>query len=128
MKRIGIVVSLTLCFLLAMTACSSGEQGQDPASVKVEMTTEPAAPVAASEVDLIAKLTGLVKADGAKVQFDIRSENKNALPDVVTAESQGNGAYSVKKTFDKPGVYTIYIHVYQGDLHITKKKEVTVTS
>ncbi|SDC54460.1 hypothetical protein SAMN02799630_00050 [Paenibacillus sp. UNCCL117] len=127
MKRIWISLCLSLCVMLALTACSSSNQGQDPASVKVELTTDPAAPPAAREVALTAQVSGLVKEEGANVQFDIRGENKNALPEVVTAEPAGGGAYVYKKTFDKAGVYTIYIHIYQGDLHVTKKKTVTVS-
>jgi hypothetical protein len=127
MKRLLWSILLLSCLVMVAAACSSGNQGQDPASVKVELSTEPASAVAAKPVTLTAHITGLVKENDANVQFDIRSENKNELPDLVTAGSTGGGSYAAAKTFDKPGTYTIYIHLYQGDLHVTKKKQLVVS-
>ncbi|WP_282936303.1 hypothetical protein [Paenibacillus sp. RC67] len=113
--------------LLSVTGCSSPQQGQDPAKVKVELASEPANVQVGQKVKLIANISGLAEEEGANVQIDIRKSDNSILPDTKDASSIGKGQYSVEKTFEKSGAYSIYIHLYQGDLHITKKKELQVS-
>jgi len=127
MRRTFVSIALGGLLLMTLAACTSSPQGQDPAKVKVELATEPAAVQVGQEVKLIAKITGLEKEEGASVQFDIRKSDNSILPDTKDASSTGEGQYSAAKTFDKPGAYSIYIHLYQGELHITKKKELQVS-
>lgn len=117
-------ISLTLCLL---AACSNAApQGQDPAAVKIELASDPSPAVAKQKVKIIAKITGLIKQEGAKVAFDIRKE-KDSLPDLIDAVSDGKGNFTAEKTFDLTGTYTVYIHLYQEELHITKKKQLDVS-
>lgn len=119
-----ICISLTLCLL---AACSnSAPQGQDPAAVKIELASDPNPAAAKQKVNIVAKVTGLIKQEGAKVSFDIRKE-KDSLPDLIDAVSDGKGNFTAEKTFDQPGTYTVYIHLYQEELHITKKKQLVVS-
>ncbi|MEI7024200.1 FixH family protein [Paenibacillus sp. y28] len=122
------LIALVLCGVLAvLPACASTPQDEDPSNVKVELVTEPAAVKSSQETKIGAKVTGMVKEQGTTVQFDIRKSDFSGLPDLVTAESEGKGEYSIKKTFDSPGSYIVYIHVYRGELHITKKKLIEVS-
>jgi len=128
MKRM--IAALLICGLLTfmLSACSSNSapQGQDPSKVTIELVTDPEPVPTKQKVKITAQVTGLVKEEGAKVQFDIRRGN-NGLPELLTAEPDGKGGYSTEKTFDRDGKYTVYIHLYQGELHITKKKQFDVS-
>lgn len=127
MRQSIIAIILGGVLLFNVAGCSSTQQGQDPAKVKVELASEPAAVQVGQKVKLIAAISGLDKEEGVNVQFDIRKSDNSILPDTKDAKSVGNGQYSADKIFDKPGAYSIYIHLYQGDLHMTKKKELQVS-
>ncbi|OME99279.1 hypothetical protein BK127_38910 [Paenibacillus sp. FSL H7-0331] len=117
-----------LLALFMLSACSSAQsQGKDPSAIRVDLVSEPATAVALQKMILKAKVTGLVKQDGATVQFDIRSPVTNVLPEYLEAKPIGEGGYTAEWTFDKPGTYTIYVHLYREDMHVTKKKQLIVT-
>lgn len=116
-----------LFVLLLLSACSAVSQGEDPAAIQVELVSDPVAVAALQKITLTAKVTGLVKKEGATVQLEIRSPEKDARPRYVETISKGKGSYAAEQTFDKPGDYTIYIHIYREDLHVTKKKQFIVS-
>jgi hypothetical protein len=127
MKRTAWQLWLLLGLLALLTACSAGSQGEDPAAIQVELVSDPAAAVAMQKLTLTAKVTGMVKEEGATVQMEIRSPEKDVRPRYVETISKGKGSYTTGLTFDKPGDYTIYIHIYREDLHVTKKKQFVVS-
>ncbi|MBD3917181.1 hypothetical protein H8B09_00325 [Paenibacillus sp. PR3] len=126
-KMLAFVLLGCLSFML-LSGCtnSTAAQGQDPADVKVELATDPVAVKAGEPGKLIAIITGLVRSDGVQVAFDIRKPDNKGLPEIINAEAAGDGEYSAAKTFDQPGTYTIYVHLYQDDLHVTKLKKLEV--
>lgn len=123
-KAFYLMTGIFLMMILA--ACSSNPQGQDPSSVKVELVTAPSPVQAAQKVKMIAQISGLINKE-AEVQFDIRKADNSGLPELLNAQSDGSGHYFVEKTFDQPGSYTVYIHLAQGELHLTKKKQLVVS-
>ncbi|MEX2462495.1 MAG: FixH family protein [Paenibacillaceae bacterium] len=113
-------------FLLAiLSACSAKPQGQDPSSVKVELVTDPSPAQSTQKVKITAQISGLNKR-GVLVQFDIQKADKSDLVDVLNAHSGEEGSYYVEKTFDEPGTYNVYIHLLQGEMHLTKKRQLVV--
>lgn len=118
---------LAVLLVLAVTACSSAPQGQDPAKVKIDLVTQPAPVKTGEKAVVTAKIAGLATQEGARVQLDVRLADNSGLPELLDAKSGGDGNYSIEKTFDQPGKYAIYVHLYQGELHITKKKELEVS-
>ena len=114
-----------ILLIVIMSACSSNPQGQDPSSVKVELVTEPSPVQSAQKVKMTVQISGLIKKE-AQVQFDIQKLDNSGLPETLNAQSGGNGSYYVEKTFDQPGTYTVYIHLMQEELHLTKKKQLVV--
>lgn len=111
--------------IVIMSACSSNPQGQDPASVTVELVTEPSPVQSAQKVKMTVQISDLIKKE-AQVQFDIRKPDNSGLPETLNAQPGGNGSYYVETTFDQPGTYTVYIHLLLGELHLTKKKQLVV--
>ncbi|MCR8645480.1 hypothetical protein NV379_22850 [Paenibacillus sp. N1-5-1-14] len=127
MRKSIVLILLAVFMLTSIMGCSSSPQGQDPAKVKVQFVTEPKEGQAGQKLKLIAKISGLVSEKGANVQFEIRTSDKSVNPKLIKAESIGKGNYEVENVFNEPGTYTVYIHLYQEELHITKKKELQVT-
>jgi hypothetical protein len=127
-NRTGWLV-LILLAAVSLTACSSSSQAgdQDPKDIKVELATEPAQARAGEATKLLATVTGLVNAKDGIVQFEIRKAGNKSLPELIEeVEHSGDGLYSASFTFKEPASYDVYIHIYSGELHITKKKPVEV--
>ena len=115
-----------MLLLLFSGGCGNDETYQDESAVKVAITSEPAA-VAGTELLLTADITGLTQhtESNSKIDFDIREETEQELPVLITSTKAAAGKYQVKVTFDKPGKYWIYIHIYSGDeVHIIKKTSI----
>ncbi|MBP1989524.1 FixH family protein [Paenibacillus eucommiae] len=106
-----------------LTACSSEPAPIDPSAIEVSLSTVPAPAVSGKPVELKADFTGAEFADSTQVTFDIRVDDK---PKMVDAENKGNGVFMGTYTFEKAGLYEVYLHLYVDDLHITKKKQVDV--
>jgi hypothetical protein len=119
-------VTLLLALMLGIvTACSgSNIRSVDPADVEVSLSADPASAPAGKPVALTAQFTGVEPADWAKASFEIRIEGNLKL---VDAEKQSSGGFAATYTFPEAGTYDIYVHLYQGDFHLTKKKQLKVT-
>jgi len=119
---------IILMLALLLTGCGStgGSQGQNPADVKIELTSEPNPVQSGQNAKLAVQITGLLTEEGAEVQFDVRKANNDGLPEFLTAVAEGNGRYAVDTILKDPGEYSIYVHLYQEELHITKKKMLEV--
>ncbi|UVI30768.1 FixH family protein [Paenibacillus spongiae] len=128
-NKLMIAVAAAVLMLGILSGCGSGGaggQGQDPAAVKIELVSDPSPASVKQNTKLIAEITGLITEKDANVQFDVRRENNEGLPEFLETKAEGKGRYTAETTFDKPGEYAIYIHLYQGELHITKKRPLTV--
>ncbi|ASS65522.1 MULTISPECIES: hypothetical protein [unclassified Paenibacillus] len=115
--------ALAVLMLLVAAGCGSSGNApyQDESAVKVAITSDPAA-VAGTPLQLTAAIEGLVTEENLKIDFDIREETEQELPILITSKKKAQGQYEVTHTFDKPGKYVIYIHIYSGDdLHIIKR-------
>ncbi|MDO3675461.1 hypothetical protein [Paenibacillus ehimensis] len=120
-----LTVLLSLLLAAVMTACSS-ERPVDPAEVEVTLTTEPSPPKANAVTKFTATLGGVPESTKATLSFDIRKSEHDTLS-YLNAKQEGN-AFTADKELKEPGTYTVYVHLYIGDLHITKKKQIEVAS
>lgn len=124
--RLLVVISV---FLVTLTACaSSANKGdQDPKNVKVELSTVPEQVHSGEETNLQVTITGLVDEKNTDVQFEIRNSDNSGLPDLIQeVESKGKGKYTAPYVFKNAAKYDVYIHLYNQDIHITKKKPLVV--
>jgi len=122
MKQKIASLMLVLALIGTMMACSS-EEPVDLEAVQAELTTNPEPVIAGSQADLQITVTGMRVSDAARATFDVRIGDKPVLLDAV---HEGDGVFSGAFTFPDNGVYTVYIHLYEDDIHITKKKQVEV--
>lgn len=131
-SRLAAVMIALVAAVLLLASCSAAAQKDgsgdqvDEANVKVAMSTNPTTVKVGEAVQLRAEVTGLKTYDGASFAFDIRKANWKGLPELIDATLDDNTVYVANKTFTEPGEYYIYLHLYQGELHITKKKEIKV--
>jgi hypothetical protein len=102
-------------------ACSESDiRSVDPAEVEVSLTSDPASAEAGKPVRLTAQFTGVELASWAKAAFEVRMDGGLKL---VDAEKLSTGGFGASYTFPQAGTYDIYVHLYQGDFHLTKKKQ-----
>ncbi|MBD2868999.1 hypothetical protein IDH41_10450 [Paenibacillus sp. IB182493] len=104
-----------------LTACSA-EPPIDPELVEMTLSTEPETVTAGTPAKLQATFSGVELSDDAQVTFDFRVGDE---PKLVDAVRSGEG-FDADFTFPDKGIQTVYVHLYEGDLHLTKKKWVEV--
>ncbi|WP_054973219.1 hypothetical protein [Paenibacillus sp. A3] len=121
-----LTVLLGLLLVAVITACSTSERPVDPSEVEVTLTTEPSPPKVNAVTKFTATLGGVPESTKATLAFDIRKSENDTLS-YLNAKQEGN-AYSAEKELKEPGTYTVYVHLYIGDLHIIKKKKLEVAS
>ncbi|MCF6136562.1 FixH family protein [Pseudalkalibacillus berkeleyi] len=65
--------------------------------------------------------------DADEVMFEIWKEGAKKDSMMMKAESDGEGKYSVKTTFEEDGNYIVQSHVTARSMHTMPKQQVTVT-
>jgi len=120
---------LSVLAAIGLTGCSSTRPGeQNPSDIKVDLKTDPAESRAGADTKLIATVAGLVDEKNTIVQFEIRKSDNSGLPELLEeTEREGGGKYSSIYRFPDSASYDVYIHIYNGELHVTKKKPVEVS-
>ncbi|MDF0728383.1 FixH family protein [Cytobacillus sp. S13-E01] len=63
--------------------------------------------------------------DANEVKFEIW-KNGQEDHEMVEGNHKGEGIYSITKTFDKDGIYSVVAHVTARDMHSMPKKEFVV--
>jgi len=122
MKRKMAALVAAFVFMGMLMACSS-EEPVDVDAVEATLATKPEVVHAGSPVELQAAITGMKVSGKASVTLDIRIGDK---PQLIDTSYQKDGVFSGSFTFPDKGSYTVYIHLYVDDLHLTKKKTVEV--
>jgi hypothetical protein len=112
-----------LSIFILLTGCSKN-QSNDEVPKLIEVTIQiPEAIKINEEVELEAIVTqGDDKVEDAnKVEFEIGKTDQEGNEKIV-AEHQGDGVYTVKKTFDQAGEYKIIAHVTARSMHSMPNK------
>lgn len=63
--------------------------------------------------------------DANEVMFEIWQDDKEKS-EMIEAEHEGNGVYTIKTTFEQDGVYHVQTHVTARDLHVMPTIQVAV--
>lgn len=64
--------------------------------------------------------------DADEVVFEIWKGEEREQSEEIEAESDGEGKYTVKKSFSEDGIYSVQSHVTARDFHTMPKKTVAV--
>jgi len=126
LKRYFILVSTILCLLFVSgceTTINPPDKNNSPELVEVEIIV-PDKVTLNQELIFKAKVTQgkQVVADADGVKFEIWKANSNEESEMLNSNNDGNGIYSVKKTFKKDGVYFVQTHVTARGMHVMPKK------
>lgn len=113
---------------LLSTGCSTvSDELMDPALIDIAFSTDPAEVVADQPVKLKAVLSGTTDRPELQFDFEIRKAgDKTALGKYVEGENTAELTFMAEETFEESGAYDIYLHIYDFESHITKKKELQV--
>lgn len=125
---------LLFLFIIVLSACgvNNNQQGKDnnvlPKMVEVQIKTIPADELKPNEeITIQAHVTqGAENVDDAhEVKFEVWKKGQEEH-EMIEAKHQGEGVYSIKKTFQNDGVYHVISHVTARDMHNMPKKEIVV--
>ena len=122
-KAAGILAAVFA--LLAMLAACSRENLQQIGLIGIESTfeVEPASVRAGEEVRMKATFTGVRLDENANVQFVVIADGR---PITLKHRYEGDNTYTAEYRFEQPGEYDVDLHLYYEDVHIYKKRQVSV--
>ena len=123
-RRAAGFLAAALMLLAALTACSR-ENLQQIGLIGIEGTFEvDKTEVRTGEtVAMKAVFTGVKLDEDANVQFVVIADGK---PITLKHRYEGDNTYAAEYTFEQPGEYDVDLHLYYEDVHIYKKKQVSV--
>lgn len=122
---VGIVMMLVVASLFA---CGGKEDDDLGGLVPLEVEfTVPETAAAGDTVELHAFVTyGDENVTDATVKFEVWEVNDEDNSDMLEAENNGDGSYTIDYTFEEAGTYEMYAHTDAHDLHTMPKKQVIV--
>lgn len=136
MRKYGFIVLLLLA-VWSIAGCGNGGGGHagmdmsesmmDPVQVDLTWTPEQAkvGNQVTIEVNVTQKDKPVEQAD--EVMIEISKEGDSGSREKVAAQNAGAGKYTLDKTFDQAGTYSITSHVTVGPQHTMPTKKLTVT-
>jgi hypothetical protein len=118
---------------IVLAGCSQTDEESEPVSANkvpdmIEVIIQTPETIHPNEEVVIEVLVtqGDEKVDDAnEVKFEIRKSGQDEL-EMLDGIHQGNGIYSVEKTFDADGTYIVIAHVTARDMHNMPKKEIII--
>lgn len=126
-------VLLILAMMLVLAGCGSKNddtQGQSlptPAMIDVALTLSPDHIEAGTSVTISAKVTQANEnvEDADEVLFEVWKKDDKEH-EMINGVHQGEGVYTIEKSFDAEGVYYVISHVTARSMHNMPKKEFIV--
>lgn len=129
MKKVLFTLLLLVAVVVGCSNDNKETQQEDNLSLEIiEVTIQiPETIELNNEITIETLVTqGSDKVDDAKeVKFEIRKEGKDS-PEMIEAQNDGKGIYSMKKTFTENGKYSVSAHVTARNMHSMPKKEFIV--
>ncbi|MGO4106664.1 hypothetical protein [Paenibacillus sp. YAF4_2] len=126
MRTRFIIMTTFFVVLFILSGCSTAAPAPediDPASIEAFLSTDPDIPDAGKPTKLQATFTGSNLTDATTMVFEFRHNEKSEF---VDGTFKGKNAYAGNYSFQASGTYEIFLHLYNGEYHITKKAEVIV--
>ncbi|NNU82358.1 hypothetical protein ETC05_00455 [Geobacillus sp. BMUD] len=126
-RRVGFAFAVVLLGMMVMAACTNhNKQADTPAVLDVKMEVP-------DHIDLnkptklacVVTYGGEKVDDASEVKFEVWKHGSSDR-DMLEAKHDGNGRYSVEKTFTEAGTYSVVAHVTARDMHNMPKKDVVV--
>jgi len=124
MRRMAGILAAAVALLSLLAACSR-ENLRQVGLIGIEGTleVEPAQVRAGEAVRMKAVFTGAALDEDANVQFVVVADGQ---PVTLKHRYEGGNTYTAEYRFEQPGEYDVDLHLYYEDVHIYKKKKVSV--
>ena len=114
---------VTLLLLSACTANSNQSNNETPKIVNAQIMIPGKISLNKESVLSVRVTQGSDNVDDAdEVQFEIWKENNKEDSEMIEAQHEKDGIYTVKKTFKEDGIYYVQTHVTARDMHVMPKK------
>jgi hypothetical protein len=124
-KKLSLFLSLTFILFL-FAACSQEKQEEKPAMLEVQLQTPDHIELnKETTLSCIVTYGGEKVNDADEVKFEVWKHGSEKH-EMLTAKNDGDGKYSVKKTFTEPGTYSVISHVTARNMHNMPKKDIVV--
>ncbi|MGP3560726.1 FixH family protein [Geobacillus sp. BK01] len=127
MRRRLLFTWMALLVVAMLAACSNNdEQAETPAMLEVKLDVPDHI-----ELNKAATLACVVTYDGenvddaSEVKFEVWRHGDGER-EMLEAKHDGDGRYSVEKTFTEAGTYSVVAHVTARDMHNMPKKDIVV--
>jgi hypothetical protein len=125
MKKLSLFLSLMLISFL-FAACGQQKQEEKPAILEVQLQTPDHVELnKETTLSCIVTYGGEKVNDADEVKFEVWKHGSEQH-EMLTAKNDGDGKYSVKKTFTEPGTYSVISHVTARNMHNMPKKDIVV--
>ncbi|OMP67122.1 FixH family protein [Domibacillus epiphyticus] len=122
---------LFIGIILVLSACIGEEKKENTVSttepVHVELTVPAKAPLnEAVEMTATVTQSGEAVGDADEVKYEIWKDGVKEDSEMIEAESEGKGVYSIKKTFSEEALYHVQVHVTARGLHTMPKAPIAI--
>ncbi|QFT88132.1 hypothetical protein FIU87_05730 [Bacillus sp. THAF10] len=131
MKKFSIFIGFLT--LLVLAACGNAEQKENsnsdemPAMVEVEVKLpEHAEPNKKVKIEAFVTQGEEKVDDASEVKFEIWKKGQEENHEMVEASNDGDGIYSIEKTFKEEAVYYVVAHTTAREMHVMPRVEFTV--
>lgn len=124
MRRAYRLIAAAFMLLALLTACSR-EELQQIGLIGIEVTfeVEPEAARTGEPVRMEAAFTGVELDENANVQIVVIEDGN---PVMLKHRYEGDNTFTAEYAFERPGEYDVDLHLYYEEIHIYKKKKVSV--
>ncbi|MFS1512831.1 FixH family protein [Chengkuizengella sp. SCS-71B] len=127
------LISILIILTIVLTGCSNGssenethinmnsmdntmEESLSPLEVEIKTDSENVEVGSEVTFEAVVSQNNESVEDASEVKFEIRMKGKEDS-EMVQGQHQGDGVYSIQKTFNQEGIYTIISHVTARDMH-----------
>ncbi len=133
MKKFTLLISLLSLLMLA--ACGSSNNNENtngnsdniPNMVEVEIKLpEEIEPNEEVKIEALVTQGDEHVEDANEVTFEVWKQGQEADHEMLEADNDGKGVYSITKTFEEEGFYYVVAHTTARDMHVMPRVEVTV--
>ncbi|MGO4888478.1 FixH family protein [Anaerobacillus sp. MEB173] len=122
MKRYSIILFIIFLFI---SGCSSNENSTPntlaPLDVEFEMVPEQVQPGDVAQIKVFLSQDDKPVTDAREVLFEVWKHNGGEEHEMIEAENNGDGSYSIEWQFEEEWVYYVYYHVTAADAHRMQK-------
>ncbi|OPX04142.1 FixH family protein [Geobacillus proteiniphilus] len=124
-RHFGLALTTMLFGMMIMAACTNNnKQAETPAVLEVKMDVPDHIDLnKPTKLSCVVTYGGEKVDDASEVKFEVWKHGSSER-EMIEAKHDGDGRYSVEKTFTQAGTYSVVAHVTARDMHNMPKKDI----